>query len=135
MLIKQFLMKSTIEHDTKHCYLSQIINKVWDDRYLTQIITLHIITNLLIFENHAVKSISQNTETTFDYIMIEFFIRYASSNQITIYIKDFWTFRTQTNAFFSHKNFVWIYINDSITFWNIIIVYCSAFNALINRLI
>ena len=87
-------MKSIIEHNTKHCYLLYIINKVWNDRYLTQIIILHIIASLLIPENHAVKFINQSIEITFDHIMIKFFIRYASSNQIITYMRDFWAFRT-----------------------------------------
>ena len=106
ILIKQFLIKSIIEHNTKHCYLSHIINKVWDDRYLTQIIILHVIASLLIPENHVIKSMNQSIEVTFDHIIIEFFIRYALSNQVTTYMRDFWAFRTQTGVFFPHENFV-----------------------------
>ena len=73
MLIKQSLMRSATEHDTKPCQLSYIVNTLWDDRYLKQMTELHVVVSLLVSKKHAVKSIEQTSEYTFDPIMTRFF--------------------------------------------------------------
>ena len=73
MLIKQSLMRSVTEHNTKSCQLSYIVNTLWDDRYLKQITELHVITSLLVSKKHTVKSIEQTPKYTFDSIMTRFF--------------------------------------------------------------
>ena len=134
MLIKQSLMKSATEHGTDQCHLSHIVNKVWDDRYLTQITTLHVVAGLLVPENHAVKSMGQSSEATFGLIMTEFFKRYAPADQVTTCMRDFWVFRNQTGAFFPHENSVWTHMNDLVTFWDTVAFYCPALSALASRL-
>ena len=134
MLIKQSLIKSITKHNTKHCQLFYIVNILWNVRFLKQITLLYVVANLLFPNNHVVKSMKQIFEIAFSQIIIEFFQLYAASNQITICMRDFLTFRDQYKTFFSHKNFVWTHVNNSIIFWNIINFYCSAFDQLINRL-
>ena len=73
MLIKQSLLKSTTEHGTEHCHLSHIVKILWDDRYLKQITTLHVVASLLNPENHVVKSIGQTPEAAFGPIITAFF--------------------------------------------------------------
>ena len=134
ILIKQSLMKSATEHNTKSCQLSYIVNTLWNDRYLKQMTKLYVVTSLLIPEKHAIKSIEQTSKYAFNPIITRFFRQYASPDQITTCIQNFWAFRAQIHAFFSHPDFVWNYISNSVTFWDIAAKFSLTLDTLTSRL-
>ena len=89
ILIKQSLMRSAQEPNTKECDLAYIVDTLWDNRYLTQITELHVVATLLVPEKHAVKLIEQTPEHAFDSIITRFFQQYAPPDQVTTCMRDF----------------------------------------------
>ncbi len=103
--------------------LLYIADVIWEDRYLSQIKELHVMTALLLSQNHAIKMIEISTKQAFSPIMHKFFDQYVKKNEYArLVMKEWLSFRDQKIEFHQDAE-CWSYQTNSKSFWN----FCRSF--------
>ena len=87
----------------EHAQIPYIIDRLWDERYLTQVTELYIVATLLRPINFIKQQVGVTPATAFGDIMTRFFQHYTTGKE-TEYMRDFWAFRDQRDGFFSHES-------------------------------
>lgn len=82
--------------------LHHIAKVIWEKRYYTQIIELHVVAALLLLSNHNIKVVDLTTEYSFPQLMSRFFERYVCSEDSFFAMKHWFAFRDREDGF--HAN-------------------------------
>jgi hypothetical protein len=86
--IRAHLYSMIEEDEDNETDVRLIAQNVWEERYLSQIVDIHVIAALLILINHAIKIVDVSTVHAFSSIMHRFFNHHINAEDATIVMKQ-----------------------------------------------